>query len=153
MTIPAKQPTFPEPLPPYLPRTASMPSPLSPAMDPVSADAGRFSLSLKGMRRELRKSGARAQILVQTVENEIIQWLWDSDVILFNPNEVNERTGNEGRLLGSTGIREVCRFPEQLVWNVSNDAFARYVVHCVSRWHNIVSYSRSLFQVNHHQVS
>lgn len=40
-------------------------------------------------------------------------------------------------------IREVERSSSQLVWAVGNDSFARYIVHCVCRWHNIVSYSKS----------
>ena len=38
-------------------------------------------------------------------------------------------------------IREVNRTPSELIWDIDNDPFARYVVHCVCRWHSIVSFS------------
>jgi len=39
-------------------------------------------------------------------------------------------------------IREVNRTPSELIWDIDNDPFARYVVHCVCRWHSIVSFSK-----------
>ncbi len=37
-------------------------------------------------------------------------------------------------------IREVDKTPSELIWEI-DDAFSRYVVHCVCRWHSIVSFS------------
>ncbi|KAF8973014.1 hypothetical protein BDZ97DRAFT_1778762 [Flammula alnicola] len=39
-------------------------------------------------------------------------------------------------------IFEVSRTPLQLVWRITDDSFARYVVHCCARYHEIVSFSK-----------
>jgi len=43
-----------------------------------------------------------------------------------------------------TTVLEVMRTPLQLVWYVEDDAFARYVVHCCARYHEVVSYSKEV---------
>ena len=45
---------------------------------------------------------------------------------------------------GLEDIREVERSPQRLVWWIENDTWARYVVHCCARYHNIVSFSTSI---------
>lgn len=95
-------------------------------------------MGLKGMRKQLRKSGPRAELLVKEVEAEIMEWL-DNNV-WFNPdNPASEQ--NRIPIGTSTSIMEVSRTPTQLVWAIEDDAFARYVVHCCARYHNIVSFS------------
>ncbi len=149
LPTPSNKPTFPEPLPSYLPRTVKVPVAVLPTRDPVSANAGRFSLSMKGMRKELRRAGGRAEALVLDVEAEMMTWLQGG--VILRPDESNA-TGlanlqlrmKEGREIGSTGtVREVSRTPLQLVWSIADGAFARYVVHCCARYHDIVSFSRS----------
>ncbi|KAF8813938.1 hypothetical protein BYT27DRAFT_7239248 [Phlegmacium glaucopus] len=137
--------TFPEPLPPYLPRTVKLSvTPALPVTDPASANAGRFSLSLKGMRRDLRKAGGRAEALIRDVESEMIQWLTLGGTVLAP--ESRTHTGEiqpEGVPVGSTGtVFEVSRTPLQLIWKISDDAFARYIVHCCARYHEIISFSK-----------
>lgn len=134
--------TFPEPLPAYLPRTAEIPAVTPPVFDPNSANAGRFSLSLKGMRRELRRSGFRAELLVRDIESEIMEWLREGGTIL-SPDLGNETTFHfPGTAVRDTQtISEVSRTPLQLVWSIADDAFARYVVHCCARYHEIISFS------------
>ncbi|KAG6902763.1 hypothetical protein C0995_011911 [Termitomyces sp. Mi166 len=142
---PQTRATFPEPLPSYLPRTAKVPTTTIPEPDPNSANAGRFSLSLKGMRRALRRSGFRAELLVRDVEHQILEWLQEGGVVL-NPEsrEADDLTG-AGVPIGDTGtIFEVSRTPLQLVWSTDNDTFARYVVHCCARYHEIVSFSKEI---------
>lgn len=137
------QPTFPEPLPPYLPRNAQVPAAPPPSADPLSANAGRFSLSLKGMRRDLRKAGGRAEFLVGVVEDEIVDWLENGGVM--TAAQVNGERALEfpGRVVGDVeSIREVSRTPLELVWAITDDAFARYVVHCCARYHEVVSFSK-----------
>lgn len=144
--LPNVKPTFPEPLPAYLSRNTSL-STLAPAQkpDPMSSSAGRFSLSLKGMRKELRKAGARAQHLVMDVESEVVNWLHEGTVFL-SPDEKDPNAFEfPGKPVGDSGaIHEVARTPLQLVWAISEDGFARYVVHCCARYHNIVSFSKYL---------
>ena len=140
--VPLIRTTFPEPLPPYLPRNIKLPSIVPPTRNPNSANAGRFSLSLKGMRRELRKSGVRAQVLVLDIEAEMVTWLRDGGTVLA-PDAVGDISLNlPGAPLRTTeSIRQVSRTPLQLVWSISDDPFARYVVHCCARYHEVVSFS------------
>lgn len=149
LPTPSNKSTFPEPLPSYLPRTVKVPVATLPARDPASANAGRFYLSMKGMRKELRRAGGRAEALVREIEGEIVQWLQGG--VMLRPDESNaaglanlQVKMGEGREIGSTGsIVEVSRTPLQLVWSIADDAFARYVVHCCARYHEVVSFSKS----------
>jgi hypothetical protein len=142
--------TFPEPLPPYLSRNTHIPSARLPTQtNPITANAGRFSLSLKGMRRELRKMGGRAESLVKDVEGEILAWL-EGGVVLSPNTDGEEEEENGLRFPGvpvreREGLREVGRNPLQLVW-ATDDAFVRYVVHCCARYHEIVSFSKYSIQ-------
>ncbi|KAL0956299.1 hypothetical protein HGRIS_002456 [Hohenbuehelia grisea] len=139
--VPHPKPTFPEPLPAYLARVAKLPATAPPALDPRSANAGRFSLSLKGMRRDLRRAGLRAQCLVRDVEEEVLTWLQGGTVIL--PDAHGDTLDFPGRPIGETQtILEVSRTPLQMVWSISDDAFARYVVHCCARYYEVVSFSK-----------
>ena len=143
---PQAQSTFPHPLPPYLPRSVKLPTaPTLPVTDPGSANAGRFSLSLKGMRRDLRRAGGRAEALVKDVESEMVQWLTLGGTV-FAPDIASQGDASRqmaGTPVGTTGtILEVSRTPLQLVWRITDDAFARYVVHCCARYHEIVSFSK-----------
>ncbi|KAF8070710.1 hypothetical protein FPV67DRAFT_1412852 [Lyophyllum atratum] len=145
LQVPQVRATFPEPLPPYLPRNAKVPTNALPERDPISANAGRFSLSLKGMRRGLRKCGFRAELLVRDVEYEIIEWLQAGGTVLNPDAREAEDLAAPGILVGDTEtIFEVSRTPLQLVWYTDNDSFARYVVHCCARYHEIVSFSKEL---------
>ncbi|KAJ4468147.1 hypothetical protein J3R30DRAFT_1679066 [Lentinula aciculospora] len=138
--------TFPEPLPPYLQRNTKIPATSTPLTDPISADAGRFSFSIKGMRRDLRRAGHRAEHLVREVEAEILEWL-DAGGVTLNPDVADsiDYSGAVGHPVADTGsIVEVFRTPQQLIWRISDDAFARYVVHCCARYHNVVSFSKEV---------
>lgn len=97
------------------------------------------------MRKELRKAGARAQQLVKDVESEIVSWLHGGAVFL-SPDEKDPNDFEfPGRPVGVSGaIHEVARTPLQLVWAISEDGFARYVVHCCARYYEIVSFSKRL---------
>lgn len=142
MTLPTVKATFPEPLPPYLPRNPSVSS-LSPQTPPDSnsSNAGRFSLSLKGMRRELRKSGSQSRHLVRDVESEIVAWLQDGRAFL-SPDNQDNAFNFPGAPIGDTGsVYEVGRTPLRLVWSITDNAFARYIVHCCARYHEVVSFS------------
>jgi len=102
------------------------------------------------MRKELRKAGTRAQRLVEDVESEIVSWLRDGTVFLSPDEKDPNDLEFPGKPVGSSGaIHEVARTPLQLVWAISEDGFARYVVHCCARYHDIVSFSKYL----HHIVS
>jgi hypothetical protein len=94
------------------------------------------------MRRELRKSGGRAQGLVKAVETEVIGWLEDG-ATLFSPDtqDLDALVFPGQPLTNIDTILEVCRAPHRLVWSIGNDSFVRYVVHCVARYHEIVSFS------------
>ncbi|KAF9464955.1 hypothetical protein BDZ94DRAFT_1254937 [Collybia nuda] len=139
--------TFPEPLPPYLPRTTTLPTTVVPVRNPITANAGRFSLSLKGMRRELRKSGFRVEALVRDIEREVLGWL-EAGGTMLTPDTKNPTTRDlqtPGTLIGETEtIFEVSRTPLQLIWSIADDSFARYIVHCCARYYEIVSFSKEV---------
>jgi len=100
------------------------------------------------MRKELRKTGARAQHLVKDVEIEIVSWLRDGMVFLSPDEKDPNDLEFPGKPVGDSGaIHEVARTPLQLVWAVSEDGFARYVVHCCARYHDIVSFSKYLHHI------
>jgi len=143
--LPHIRATFPEPLPPYLPRNSKLPSVTPPIRDPSSANAGRFSLSIKGMRRELRKSGIRVQYLVLGIEDEMVSWLREGGTLLAPDAPDNNFLQLPGiPLTNAESIREVSRTPLQLIWSIPSDPFARYVVHCCARYHQIVSFSKEV---------
>ena len=142
MPIPNSRTTFPEPLPNYLSRNNAIPAAMPGVREPISANAGRFSMSLKGMRRELRKSGPRTELLVKEIEDEIVTWLTIGGVIL-SPDATTALEFPGVPIGSSDAIREVSRTPLQLVWSISDDAFTRYVVHCCARYHDVVSFSKS----------
>jgi hypothetical protein len=107
--------------------------------EPVSANAGRFSLSLKGMRKTLRRAGGpRTQQLVKDIEAEITNWLQHGGIILSPDAE--QPDGAPRPLFDS--VSEAARTVHQLVWLIDEDAFVRYVVHCCARYHEIVSFSK-----------
>ena len=138
--LPVLQTTFPIPLPPYLPRSAPLPASATPAPDAKASSAGQFSLSLRGMRKTLRRSGARTEALVRGVEDELTSWLGEVAVVL-NPAPEGGHQFPGRAVAGEEGIREVERSPQRLVWWIENDTWARYVVHCCARYHNVVSFS------------
>lgn len=70
---PTYTPTFPH-APSSAIRATSAPSPALPQPDPASSEAGKYTLSLKGVRQMLRRRGRRAEQVVQAVENELRSW-------------------------------------------------------------------------------
>ncbi|KAG9035463.1 hypothetical protein FS842_003702 [Serendipita sp. 407] len=140
--------TFPKPLPNYLPRVSPAPSgAVLRRSDPSninSAYAGRFTLGLRGVRKELRqKGGGRARRLVEETERAIRAWLdgEDETETSLAPEDTRKVT-----TVDSTDpplITVVSSAPLELVWN-TDDAFARWIIHCVSRWHNVVSFSKDV---------
>ncbi|KAI0705074.1 hypothetical protein C8T65DRAFT_653130 [Cerioporus squamosus] len=138
---PSGRTTFPEPLPHYLSRNNPIPPAVPAAREPTSANAGRFSMSLKGMRRELRKSGPRTELLVKEVEEEIVDWLMAGGVML-SPDSMAAFDLPGVPIGSSDAISEVSRTPLQLVWCIADDPFTRYVVHCCARYHDVVSFSK-----------
>jgi len=137
--------TFPNPLPSFLPRHASVAPASIPIRDPGSANAGRYSLSLKGVRRELRKGGPNVEHIVLDIEHELVKWLTAGGVVL-HPDSQGGRSPSStlGQPLGTSQfIREIHRSPLELVWRVDND-FTRFLLHCIARFHNIVSYSKTI---------
>jgi len=64
LLVPSAKSTFPEPLPSYLLQTAKVPIVKLSTRDPISTNAGQFSLSMKGMRKELRHARGRTETLI-----------------------------------------------------------------------------------------
>ena len=142
-SVPIPHATFPIPLPPYLPRSAPLSATVTPTPDAKASNAGQFSLSKRGMRKALRRSGPRTQALVRGVEEEFMCWLSGVEVVI-NPDTESGYQFPGRAVAGLEDIREVERSPQRLVWWIENDTWARYVVHCCARYHNIVSFSTSI---------
>ena len=147
------KPTFPEPLPAFLPRTVKLAATSPTIYDPASANAGRFSKSLKGIRKDMRKAGYKAEFLVGQIEREVLEWL-------HNDRPHVTMLGKEGytdvprRYVGDTeSVQEVERTPAQLVWSIPGDVFARYVVHSLARYHEIVSFSTLSLSGSHTRLA
>jgi hypothetical protein len=139
LSLPNVHPTFPEPLPAYLSRNAKLAPTSQPPPQPQSANAGRFSLSLKGMRRALRTSGPYTEQLVGEIENAVMVWLCEGDGAQSLPSAAE--LDFPGIIVGTLDtIHQVSKTPLQLVWAI-DDAWTRYVVHCCARYHEIVSFS------------
>lgn len=95
------------------------------------------------MRRGLRKGGFRAESLVGDVESEIVQWLQTGGVVLHPDAATMDDLNAQGTPIGYTEtIFEVSRTPLQLVWYIDDDSYARYIVHCCARYHDVVSFSK-----------
>ena len=147
--------TFPIPLPPFLPRSAPLPAAVPPAPDAKASTAGQFAFSVRGVRRALRGrhgAGPRTQALVRGVEDELVRWLRGEDdvVVVRDPDDAQRLplSSPDGQfqfpgraVAGMEEVREVERSPQRLVWWIENDTWARYVVHCCARYHNVVSFS------------
>jgi hypothetical protein len=103
-------------------------------IDLPSSQAGRFSLSLKGVRKELRQRGRRANELVRDVEDAMKGWL---DGNTMTAAEQVPRPVDRGEI---PSIMEMSHNSLQLNWK-TDDPFARYIIHCVARWHSVVSFS------------
>ncbi|KAJ8588342.1 hypothetical protein M405DRAFT_260286 [Rhizopogon salebrosus TDB-379] len=113
---PSKLPTFPIPLPPYLPRSTVLPPSVPGTRDPGSATAGLFSLSLKGARRALRtRPGTRN--IVGVIEGHLCAWLEGGTYLGEDEGMVfpGEKVG------GREDVREVSRRAFGLVWVVGMD--------------------------------
>jgi hypothetical protein len=98
---------------------------------------------MRGMRKVLRRSGPLTQALVRGVEDELTRWLSGVEIVL-NPDKEPGYEFPGRAVAGQEDIREVERSPQRLVWWIENDTWARYVVHCCARYHNIVSFSTSI---------
>lgn len=75
----------------------------------------------------------------------LLTWLESGDVVVFAASGITRDVDVapvSASFTGSGPLREVERTPARLVWSIEDDAFARYVVHCVCRWHSVVSYSK-----------
>ena len=76
------------------------------------------------------------------VEDEIVGWLAAGRVMLAP--DASTALDSPGTPIGSIGtILEVSRIPLQLAWNIEDNAFAWYAVHCCARYHDMVSFSAS----------
>lgn len=81
--------------------------------------------------------------MVQEVEDEILGWL--AAGVWLDPDNEHSAHDDVAVPIGTLGVvTEVERTHMQLVWEINDDAFARYIVHCCARYHNIVSFSRFL---------
>lgn len=129
----------------------------------VSADHGRFSLPIKGLKRNTRRIVAEGGIgsqIVEAVDAELRAWLDGTNVWMMHEQggESSNTTGNMTMPIPSlnSGKRCICEVetdhgrvqainqfakqPHSLVWQ-SEDSFTRFLVHAIARYYRIVSFS------------
>lgn len=149
-------PVFAPPPPKF--RRATDPSssapPPSPAAQAHSSSLGQFGLSLRGVRRTLRRTkGGRSEAFVEIVEGEVVRWLGASGRItgvggFYHVAGVGQGVG---RVVDATpmvltsgaevaAVVELERSPAALVWRVA-DPFDRYVLHALCRYYHLQSSS------------
>lgn len=157
-------PIFPSPPPstffPYKPSddpTADPNARTAPTFDDsvTSADHGRFSLPLKGLKRNTRRIVAEGGIggeIVEAVDYELRTWLegtevWLSPETIAYNNAHNLNSGkrcicevetDHGRM---QAINQLAKQPHSLVWQ-SEDSFTRFLIHAIARYYRIVSFSK-----------
>ncbi|KAG8872394.1 hypothetical protein FRB98_009648, partial [Tulasnella sp. 332] len=133
LPIPGHRPAFPQPLPSYLKRNMEAPH----WQPPISKASGRPSL--RGMRKMFRGNGVHAEKLVQAFEAEILGWLHKP---MLNQDNIGQQQ-HSGRLIGPGGkVREISQAHAELVWYIPEDAFARYILHSLAKFHCLVSFSK-----------
>ncbi|KAF8514174.1 hypothetical protein JB92DRAFT_2592120, partial [Gautieria morchelliformis] len=88
-----------------------------------SANAGRYSLSLKGVRKELRRSGPRAEQIVLDIEQELTAWLEMGGVLLSPDSQhILSFSRMPGTLIGSSkSIIEIHCSPMEIIWRIDED--------------------------------
>ncbi len=62
-------------------RNTTAPSPSLPTSEPTSTEAGKYTLSLKGVRQLLRKRGRRAEVVVGKSEEVLRNWVMGSGIM------------------------------------------------------------------------
>lgn len=137
-----------------------------PATNAASSASGKFSRSLKGIRRSLRAGrGGRAEDVVTIVEREIREWLDETISGGWNAAPVGERvvdstlvseslvplfvelpdqpphSSTSPKVLETPAIVEVARSPASIQWLIG-DPYTRYIVHCLARYYSLLSFSK-----------
>lgn len=157
-------PIFPSPPPstffPYKPSadpTADPNARPAPTFDDsvASADHGRFSLPMKGLKRNTRRIVAEGGIggqIVDAVDLELRAWLegtevWLSPETIAYNNAHNLNSGkrcicevdtDHGRM---QAVSQLAKQPHALVWQ-SEDSFTRFLIHAIARYYRVVSFSK-----------
>lgn len=173
--------TFPSPPPstfyPFKPNSSN---PASAISDPSSsstsnvfddtraADFGRFSLPIRGLKRNTRRivrSGGAGEEIASTVDWHLRTWLDRPEVFLrpdaippasFSRSKLNSRGTDDDDDLDDrcllcletdsgpqAAITQITRQPHSLVWQI-DDGFVRFLVHAVARYYRVVSFSECL---------
>lgn len=164
-------PIFPSPPPsrffPYKPSSDPIADPnarQAPTFDDsvTSADHGRFSLPMKGLKRNTRRiveAGGIGGDIVQAVDAELRGWLEGTEVFI-SPETVaynNAHNLNSGRKCicevdtdhgRMQAVNQLAKQPHALVWQ-SEDSFTRFLIHAIARYYSVVSFSE-LFATYHH---
>lgn len=130
----------------------------------VSADHGRFSLPIKGLKRNTRRIVAEGGIgsqIVEAVDAELRAWLegtsvWmmqqggDGSIVEGNSVAAPSISLNSGKRCicevetdhgRVQAINQFAKQPHSLVWQ-SEDSFTRFLVHAIARYYRIVSFSK-----------
>ncbi|KAI5480675.1 hypothetical protein MNV49_007602 [Pseudohyphozyma bogoriensis] len=141
-------PTPPRAVPLFMPRPDSFKTsvvlpPIPPsAPSPTSTSNGLFSLSLKGVRKSIRKSlgpnptDGWIPTFITTVEAELRAWLSATSGLALAsvPNAPRKTIIVDPE--GVDAVVEISRVAHSLRWEIE-DAYCRWLVHCICRWNSI----------------
>jgi hypothetical protein len=173
------RPTFPRPPPDGFPLSAPADRPSvdngrQRDGDYSRLDAGRFSLSIRGVRKAVRKAlgsepgrGGHVEHVVAVVEDEVERWLRGVAITLApdeparsrclpSPPSSSSVPPRHPRVLDSTLVSETgsgLDFEPAIVevlrspYNIVwqvTGSFTRFLIHCVARYYRVVSFSELL---------
>lgn len=158
-------PFAPPPPAALFPRSLYLPSTVAPVPTAREKASGNFSLSLRGLRKQLRATeGGAVHASLALIERELRSWLSLSGPIppgyFHNRAKVIDPTPVEDWLVPATeslpdlpssstlsppppSITELSRSAHALVWLVISP-HTRYLLHVLARYYNIQSFSRAL---------
>lgn len=154
----SSRPTFPAPPPSSFFTKGKAPAGAEAGVETVfddmkAADFGRFSLPIKGLKRSTRRivsTGGAGEEIVQTIDEHLRTWL-DRPEVFMNPDQAVSGVRDDRCILHIDAedprdrpaeIVQISRMPHSLVWQI-DDSFVRFLVHAVSRYYRVVSFSKS----------
>lgn len=123
--------------------------------DSQTAELGQYSLSLKGIRKTLRRTaGGRSHQFVSIAESQLVEWLAVEGRIpagFYHSSTAGRVLDPTPMLASSTAalggggeevpaVVELSKSPAGLVWRIA-DPFDRYVLHALCRYYRLQSSS------------
>lgn len=162
-------PVFAPPPASFSRSTYSSPAASSSATGAASAEAGQYSMSLRGLRKNLRAAvGGRTEVVLEIMETELRAWLTLSGRIpegfyhdstggkLLDPTPLDDfplpslpdlpdlpSSSSSSKPVYPPTLTELTRQPHSLTW-LAPSPHTRYLLHSLVRYYHLQSFSRPL---------